>query len=545
MIDVEAFMKNSPFFVAQGRLEDQPGLYEGGPETMKYHLLQQLNNKTEEIKANYQESSNLHLLKSLCFPVFNDYLQLKVEEGLVSFSNERVIADETEVGNLEYQPSNYGKKDKQNFVDVKIILENAMFDIEKMKKAPLLSIASVQALKKELRGKNELKEKLLTKYQTLQDFLKDMVFCDQNLGNLALDAQDLIGIFKQANELQGRLLGVSTDIAELLAKLNNHYISSLSLGYFEDVKISSLLSNNNSPELPYHYNSQLSSPGTIEKSLDSLTLKLVSTAARENVPLPEPYYESSETIATQLQWAVECIDVLLASLLEPQYKQSTGSPNSISKATEKPKTSLASNRHRSQLSATSSCLSQGSDGDRTLSEYRTALNDLKFSNQYLMKELAYSRESSMKSIRDYRRRLLAFENNEIKDLSVDSKALPGENENKDEEISKLRKEINILKVERINQSNSNIVSPTALTFDQNLSPMTPTFTGDESESGSPSLTKTFSGRPISLTSTSTSILKKEFKKIVTDILDQYEALLMQEKNEVDKLKHEIVRLKQL
>ena len=97
--------------------------------------------------------------------------------------------------------------------------------------------------------------------------------------------------------------------------------------------------------------------------------------------------------------------------------------------------------------------------DKIVSEYKTALNDLKFSYEYLAKEYEMSKISSDKVIHDYRKKITELEQQlqsktdlmtppETASFGSDSDSL----ENKDKEISRLRKELNMLKIDKLGKS---------------------------------------------------------------------------------------------
>ena len=116
---------------------------------------------------------------------------------------------------------------------------------------------------------------------------------------------------------------------------------------------------------------------------------------------------------------------------------------------------------------------------KTRQEYKTALNDLRFSYEYLSKEYEHSRDSSNKLIHDYRKKISQLERDlKTRSANVEELMTPPTTttgsigstrpvtttttltstsstspsisydllESKDKEISRLRKELNLLKL---------------------------------------------------------------------------------------------------
>lgn len=123
---------------------------------------------------------------------------------------------------------------------------------------------------------------------------------------------------------------------------------------------------------------------------------------------------------------------------------------------------------------------------------------------------------------------------------------------KDAEIARLKKEVSFLKIDRLGLNTAS--SPKRGT---NLSPVSSFNTLGSSESAasigaaetddnanSLQLNSAFVARPSSFgNSTSTAILRKEFKKIISDIQDQYELELSEERIRRRKLSEEVKKLK--
>ena len=239
----------------------------------------------------------------------------------------------------------------------------------------------------------------------------------------------------------------------------------------------------------------------------------------------------------KISWLQQCIDAIL---LKPVTSQSTEDT-----------TSIANNSMLDKLFTTS----PSSDPNKTLTEYKTALTDLKFSYQYLAKEYELSRISSSKLIQDYRKKIDKLEKDKgivdpVSCRSSVSEALSPTHstslENKNKEITKLRKELNLLKVDNIGVSkrSSLAISPRYNGGDYS-SPATGKTPGnsDDDDATSQILSITSRNATTSASGVSNSILRSEFKKIVSEMQDFYEQELAEERMLRKRLEEEFDRFR--
>lgn len=573
MIDTETFIMNSPFKVSHNDSNSNYNLTNTTPELLKFQLQEQFRNKMIELKNSSPVNTNeMDLLEDS----FNSHLQSNLDSGNIRISESLPSLSSTpsyDEDGFELDSFILNNSDKPNYLNLKVLIENSMLDTSKINKDSILSLSSLKALKSNIDDKKVTHEYLLSKITISQQFVSDIVLkLSNNDEDDVLDSSLLVKILKLNNMLQDQLLEVNSELNSLNEKLNNHNLACLVLGYVEDVKLSSANSKDtpsNSLPVPSPFASSKrimsSSPKkkaseSAIKSFETLFSHIASIAAKRNISLPSPPSPSkTNDIESRTMWAQRCIDAILVTDSSkphtPLYEKSLNSTQTPS-------------RTESVLND-SSLSSPGYTNDKMMSEYKTALNDLRFSHQYLTKEYEYSRESSMKVIQDYRKRISHLErevrgrgipaSNSTSSLSTidDSETVA----HKDKEISKLRREINLLKVEKIGLKNGT-VSPRLLDSSQSgfhnlresVSPITGevlTFPNDNlAEDDDANLIASGSTRPTSMGYSSTSsgtsngILRKEFKKIVIDIQDQYELEIGQERIRRRKLQAELDKLKQ-
>lgn len=586
MLDAGAFMKSLPFQVAHG--QENYNLANTTPELLKFQLQEQYRARLRDLKDSHTDQGQLALLNTLFLEgSFNTHLQTSIDKGMPSL----------DVSTLASTPPSSEEDDvfadcktpsAPNYLNLKVLIENSVFDTSKINRDAVLSLLALRNLKTLIADKRELKNYLLSRIAISQQFCLSLVLNPDHQQELDLDPQLLLKILRLNNKLQELLVSLDTDLDYLTSRLNNHNMACLVLGYVEDVRILSLGPSGGSDFAPV----QASSPSKANRSMnspsktkttpleaanaafDTLFAHVASVAVQRNVALPPPPSPSvSETLELRAQWALRCIDAILAVdpvLTEPESPAYDVSTDSIGAKAEN------SFVHDSSFLSASPHRSYKSSHDKVLSEYKTALSDLRFLHQYLSKEYEYTKESSLKLIQEYRKKnaLLEKELAKLRSLAAPNAAdsLSGLYDNidaKDREISKLRKELNALKVDKIgtkNSSSSHVASPHLLhgsptSIPHNFSTMAGppgSANGDalefsgilglgvsvDEDDDSRLVSSALSTRPTSYGSSSTSngILRKEFKKIVSDIQDQYEVELGEERLKRRQLQEQLLRL---
>ncbi|ODV81362.1 uncharacterized protein CANTADRAFT_45261 [Suhomyces tanzawaensis NRRL Y-17324] len=554
MIDADLFIKNSPFRITHNDSASSYNLANTTPDLLKFQLQEQYRNKLNELKSDapagefnllnmqfMEDSFNLHLQSNL------DRGHITLTESLPSLTDALVDDDDDD----EMDSFILSNSSKPNYLNLKVLIENSILDTSKINKDSILSLAALRSLKLVIEQKKELHQYLVSKITISQQFISSIILKQPE--HEELDAALLLKILKLNTALQDQLLSTNSELEALSIKLNNHNLACLVLGYVEDVRLSS--SNKDLGSLSKG-NTQISSPfgsprratsstsprkpvssDSVLKSFDSLFSHIASIAAQRNIPLPTPPSPSRsqpDTIHARTLWAQSCIDAVLNS-----------------DSTKQPVKEVSFLNDSSFFSSTSPLRGNLNPAEKQLAEYKTALNDMRFSHQYLTKEYEISRESSMKLIQEYRKRIAQLEKelNSAKGPSSTSLSSSGSHEDlagKDKEIFRLRKELNILKIDRIGtKSNNGSSSQLLLT--------SPRMAQGSYDSPILSTSNTFNISPVtgdlltpsdaSSSGMSNGILRKEFRKIVSDIQDQHEVELSEERIQRRNLQLEIEKLR--
>lgn len=504
MLDPDTLMKNSPFQIAH---KDKYNLSNTTPELLKFQLQEQTRQPASLAPLLMDAEYNAHLQavldsNNLSIDYENDENDEFLRNGVSGSSTPSLEVLET----LKLEP---------NYMNLRILVENSVFDSLKTATSSILPLHKVRELKLIIADKKDHKEYLEQRIAISNQF------CSTLLANPEVDATDvdsglLLKIFKQNIALQQQLMSISGELEQLSQKLTNHNVACLVLGYVKDVEMSrSVLAfnlNTNSEDSPVDASSQ--------QSFETLFAHIASLAVQKNVTLPDHTVDLDNTLQGKIAWAQNCIDAVVNSNTRP----STAATGELTRNAD---TSLNEDnsvlKDHSFLSASPYENLKNDPSDKTLSEYKIALNDLRFSHQFFMKEYEYLKENSLKTILEYRRKNSALEKEIASSRNGSSVAL-GESSRdsldaKDKEIAKLQKEINLMKVEMLgNKSprNSTIASPSLLSQ-------------ADSDEESPSQTIPNNTHKYGSLLMSNAILRKEFKKMVADIQDRYEIELGEER----------------
>lgn len=512
-------MKNSPFSVAHG---DQYNLLNTTPDLLKFQLHE--HNREGSPTVPVQLLFSLYLQQTLSSNSIgedsddSDNDRTSQENGLLAVSTPNTETSE----NREFLASS------SDYLNLKVLIENSVFDTLRVSPKAIMSLERTKQVKELIADKLELRDYLQDKIAVSNQFCSTLMFNDEPKPDL--DINLVLKIMKQNLDLQQLLRAVSTELEALRSKLNNHNLACLVLGYVEDIKHSnSSLSLHQLSGSP----SKSGTPIESDKLFDTLFSHIASVAVQNNVTLPEHPDEAEASMEKKIQWAQACIDAVVFS--KPRSMNPTP-PTSGDRSVDQ---SMAGDENlvlqdHSFLSVSPyKGIKDTASENKTISEYRLALNDLRFSHQYFMKEYDYLKANSLKTISDYRKKnaYLEKELNRLRSgssVSLDSLASRDSVDAKDKEISRLRKELNLLRIDNMGSKlpiNSGMASPSLLSHNSNSSneedhanstiPHSPGYPGFLSMNSGSSM--------------SNAILRKEFKKIVSDIQDQYEVELGKER----------------
>ncbi|KAI5957561.1 PEA2 [Candida theae] len=552
MINTHEFNQQSPFKQTQCGSANSYNLTNTTQDLVKFQLQEQYRSSLNVGSEKQQGSSqNQYPLQD----AFNHHLQSNASlypsltNNVPSLSSTPTSTDDDEEGDNTSCLDSFLQSTKPNYVNLRILVENAAFDSSQFGKESILPLYEVQKLKQKVEEKLELQQYLLSKIALSQQFINEVIHKEG-----VVESEILLRVIKTLSSLQSKLLSNNKELDDAREKVNNHNLSCMLLGYIEDVKRNRFDGQHVSEgyldedQTGKFSNSVTSSPTrrihTSPKLYESLSAHLASIAVQRDVtlaPPPPPPSSPEEDLDTKVQWLQQCIDAIL---LKPVTSQSTEDTSSI-----------ANNSMLEKSLTTSS----SSDTNKTLTEYKTALTDLKFSYQYLAKEYELSRLSSSRLIQDYRKKLDKLEKDkDVTDSkshrSSYSSSMPLGNsdsiENKDKEITKLRKELHLLKVDHIGASKrSSMATPLKYNSGEFSSP---TRTSGKSSNTSDEddvarqISSTVSRGTAATTSASgvsNSILRSEFKKIVSEMQDFYEQELAEERMMRRKVEEEFNQLK--
>lgn len=535
MINADQLLKGSPF-----QTNNDYNLNNTTADLLKFQLQEEQKGKLREIEYNENTHDNSKVITGDIFnSSFNSHLQSKLDEGEITIeeipslistpSSETDDTDQSDalMSHQNNQTSSTNgvsePNSKLNYLNLKVLIENSVFEISKINKDQIFSLETLRGLKNCLDEKKDLKNYYLSKLSISKQFIANVI--DENL-----DPSILIKMVKSNDALSSKILDLNEEIDDLTLKLNNHNLSCLLLGYIEDIRHSSSSMSLNSKTMNETNDSK--------QVFDKFIAYLVSISVGRNVNLPPPL-EENNSIESKFSWIKQCIDTLLA--MDSPISASTSAPtsagsnqNSMNNVMDNSLThvtvpSTSNNTPLKSRNGDESILNESSiysispqkggnnaENIRLLNEYKTALNDLRFSHQYLIKEFEYSRENSLKIIQDYRKKNNSLEK-EIAKLKDNNES--NVHDSKDKEIAKLRRELNNLKIDKLGIADHN-----------NNSSMEQV---DETNERAPSSIGMSNG-----------ILRKEFKKIVGDIQDQYEMELSQERLLRKKYQEELNNTKQ-
>lgn len=500
MLDPEAFMKNSPFQLAHS---DSYKLANTTHELLKFQLAEQARPNTEE--------STLSLLMDGLYN--SNFLQsaLSLKDDTETRSDTSSgFSDDSGFSTPTSQVSSgrsVADTDPRSYLNLKVLIENSVFDTSKMSQKAVIPLRRIKRLKQQIANKQQLKDYLTERISVSNQFCTALFSSHDTDDNL--DPKLLVKILKQTVNLQVELIAMSQELEALEHKLNNHNMACLGLGYVEDLKLSALSAGSRKAD-PLKHSDPLESPP--QHALDALFAHVASLAAQKNIPLPHGPAGDLDSFQAKVAWATRCIDLLL----ELQPSTAALDVELFDTASVDPIDNSVVRDHSFLSGAPLKAYGKAADDNKqkTLAEYKLALDDLRFSHQYFMKEYENLKENSVKTILEYRRKNLALEKEVARLKNSSCASLIGSSrdllEAKDKEIAQLRRAVNEYKIECMGTRSHAFAGESLLTPDSADSDVFPPI------------------KPQG-TSVSNAILRKEFKKIVADIQDQYEIELEEER----------------
>ncbi|ODV71729.1 Pea2p CYBJADRAFT_169095 [Cyberlindnera jadinii NRRL Y-1542] len=354
----------------------------------------------------------------------------------------------------------------------------------------------------------------------MSDEIQSQLKTNSQLLNMKLDTdpERRAQVLEQQQSLTENLVKVEAEIRENLLTLMRQYATALSLSNFDDLAL---------PK---------SSEAVGDERADELMSYIASLAVQRNVVLPPPG-------DSKLTWAKSCLDQLLESSLN-------GESRSVSK--EEP---------------------------MEISNVKTALQDLQFAHQYLTKQYEEERSLNAGIAESYNKKQLILEN-KLSQANInlekatqkyilvehEKSILQNKFDEKSKEINELRRQLALLKLDHIGKSNESLGNGSPQSLDNPRtsgssasSPITGLSISVESDDTTVTNPKTpllqqqvKNGQflqPSSYFSTcsppkfsgSISVLRDEFKKVVVDLQNDYEAELEKERVERRRLE-DLLRL---
>lgn len=365
-----------------------------------------------------------------------------------------------------------------NYLNLKVMIENAVFDSLDLGPHAVVLWKRLQRLKAEIA---DLKEKQLYVRQRLE---VSSQFCSSFIFNRLVkevDQELAYNLLRQNSGLHTEYFGVSDALEREELTLRNHNLACLMMGYVEDVK----------------KGASTESARALGDVVDSIFAHLAAVAAHRHIELPQPLEGDVHSLEARVTWAQQCIDALAAGPPSPPKLAATADTSVLLH-----QDSVL--RDHSFLSATPY---KEQSSEKVISEYRMALNDLRFSHEYFMKEYEYLKENSLKTILEYRRKNAALEKELLLGRDVVLRDLL---DSKEKEISRLKRELLALKVDTLGNKRLSDLHEK----DQLVPP----------------------------TSTSNAILRKEFKVIVLEMQSQYEVELGEERLQRRRLEEKLAAL---
>ncbi|GME75665.1 unnamed protein product [[Candida] boidinii] len=343
--------------------------------------------------------------------------------------------------------------------------------------------------------------------------------------------------------------------------LNSPLLSNRKESYSNKRTFSSASLNNDHINANHNSNYIGVSP-SIERSLEDLTSTVMSLSIQNNINVPNPDINTMKSLSGRIEWVTSCIsslvkDVKISSSLPPSPTKDTSIETSTTKMLN----------GRTSSSSSASLLNTPNDDAKTNLELKTKLNDLQFAHNYLTSRFEEERSQYNKIVNQLRFNLsntqdllvranndLTRQTNQLIKLETNKHDLELKLNLKSKELLKLNKEMNLLKVDNLglsssslNNNNNNddsslLLSPRS-SFDyprpnkEFSIPTTPNLNhqnnGDQSPSSMESLNM-INGN-INSNNVSASILRVEFRKLVSKIHDKYEKELETERVERKRL----------
>lgn len=365
---------------------------------------------------------------------------------------------------------------------VKLLSEHALAHLQTNDK--LLGLSDLKELEKRLKALTGLRDEIVAQLESSALVLRQQTQRGQ------VDAATV----EHHESLVNKLLEVDDQREQIDSAISSQHILALFLTNFDDMALPP-------------------SQQADDRQTDELISYVASIAVQLNVALPPPQADGSKS-----EWARSCVDSLLAS--------SSAAP------------------------------AVKNEAEPEVAKLKTALQDLQFAHQYLTKQYGDERSLNSEIMDSYKKKSLSLEN-KLSESSIqleratqrtilvehEKNVLLEKYEGVTRTLHDLKREMALIRIDNIgpdsamsSPSRHHQVSPsspvTGLTMplEQESNPKTPLMQQTRSSHlPSPPSPPRFSS--------SISVLRKEFKKMVVDLHNEYENELEKEKSERMRLQH--------
>lgn len=504
MVDPDLFRQSSPFL----RATPQFNLANTTPDLLKFQLLEQSNDPDaaplSPLLMEAKFASHLEAALASNAVLVDDSESQSGTDGFSAASGASLPASAV----LDRS----GKFAAPNHLNLKVLIENSVFDMSKVASHTVLSLSKVKRLKTQIADQRDRRAYLQQRLATAN------AFCTTLLTGPAAPQRDvdpalLVKVMRQNAALALEYTAACAELERLETLLNNHNLACLVLGYVEDVKFAAP-----------HSTLRPASPSPADSShrlFEALFAHIAAAAAQKGVALP-PFDADTAAEDAKISWAKQCVDALAGG--PPATPVLTVGPLLMSGSVPDLRETSMLQDH--SFLAASPYKSAKPASDRTVAEYKVALDDLRFSHQYFMKEYDYLKENALKTILEYRKKNAALEREVAaarQNAAQPRLESPETADAREREIARLRKEISLLKIDRVGDE-----SPRGSAFSsQSL------FLGDADDDEN-------AVRPPK-SSTSAGLLRKEFRKIVSEIHDRHEVEVAEERQLRRQLEEQLKR----
>ena len=213
MIDTEAFVRNSPFKLTHNDSSDRYNLNNTTPDLLKFQLQEQYRSTMSELHKDALDTTKHHLddndndnttTTNMNFSngqtlqdSFSNHLQSQLDSDAIHLSTStgnlsiystttstyvedetdqnqnKLLGENDDANNLDSFISS--QLNKPNYLNLKILIENSIFDTNKITQTSILPLNEVRILKQVIDEKQDLQQYLLSKIAISQSFFNDVI----------------------------------------------------------------------------------------------------------------------------------------------------------------------------------------------------------------------------------------------------------------------------------------------------------------------------------------------------------------------------------